>query len=116
MTFLTLDLRWTFFFLPIASKGSKDHARAEYTLDVLRLNARELLAMARAEAFTGYRARLAEYVSLREQGAAPPALARCTHAIQRAAHPTMWKEMQRQHRDHPALLDLFRRAPEALGW
>ncbi len=116
MAFLMLDLRETFFFIPIASKGSKDHARAEYTLDILRLNARELLLVARAEAFTGYRARLSEYVSLREQGAAPSALARRTQSIQRAAHPTVWKEMQRQHRQHPELRDLFRRAPEALDW
>ena len=37
MAFLILDLRGTFLFMPVPSKGSKDHARAEYTLDILRL-------------------------------------------------------------------------------
>ncbi|QRN96754.1 hypothetical protein JRI60_48560 [Archangium violaceum] len=116
LTFLMLDLKETFLFMPIAAKGSKDHARAEYTLNILRLNAREFLPVARAEAFSGYRARLSEYVSLREQGAPQTALARRIHSIQRAAHPTVWREMQRQHRQHPELRNLFREAPEALGW
>ncbi len=116
LTFLMLDLRGTFLFMPVAAKGSKDHARAEYTLNVLRLNSREFLPAARAEAFSGYRARLSEYVSLREQGAPHAALARRIHSIQHAAHPTVWKEMQRQHPLHPELRDLFRKAPEALGW
>ena len=116
MAFLMLDLRGTFLFMPIPSKGSKNHARAEYTLDILRLNARELLPVARAEAFSGYRARLSEYVSLREQGAPRAALERRIQSIQGAAHPTVWKEMQRQHPQHPELRTLFRKAPEALGW
>lgn len=116
MAFLMLDLRGTFLLMPIPSKGSKDHARAEYTLDILRLNARELLPVARAEAFSGYRARLSEYVSLREQGAPKAALARRVQSIQGAAHPTVWKEMQRQHWMHPELRLLFRKAPEALSW
>lgn len=116
MAFLMLDLRGTFLFMPIPSKGSKDLVRAEYTLDILRLNARELLPVARAEAFSGYRARLSEYVSLRQEGAPKVALARRVQSIQGAAHPTVWKEMQRQHQLHPELRTLFRKAPEALSW
>lgn len=116
LAFLMLDLRATFHFMPVAAKGSNDHARAEYTLNVLRLNAREFLPVARAEAFDGYRARLSEYVSLREQGAPRAELARRIHSIQHAAHPTVWKEMQRQHTLHLELRSLFGKAPEALGW
>ncbi|HEY0096438.1 MAG TPA: hypothetical protein VGB96_19070, partial [Archangium sp.] len=116
MDFLMLDLRGTFLFMPIPSKGSKDHARAEYTLDILRLNAREFLPVARAEHFRGYRARLSEYVTLRDQCAPKAELGRCIQSIQRAAHPTVWKEMQRQHPQHPELRPLFRKAPEALSW
>lgn len=116
MAFLMLDLRGTFYFEPLAKKGTKDYERADYTLRLLRLNAREYLRQARENAFSGYRARLFEYVSLRRKRAPRVALSRCSLAIQRAAHPTVWKEMQRQHSQHPELRALFREAPEALGW
>ncbi|PTL84656.1 hypothetical protein [Vitiosangium sp. GDMCC 1.1324] len=116
MAFLMLELQDTFYFEPIAHKGTKNHARADYTLRLLRLNSREHLRQARENAFIGYRALLREYVSLREQSVSHDALSRCIHAIQRAPHFTVWKEMQRQHRQHPELRGLFRKAPEALGW
>lgn len=115
MAFWTLDLRETFFFVPTAPHGSKGHARAEYTLRVLRLN-RDLLATSRAEAFSAYRARLSEYVSLRQRRASRTQVNLRIQAIQRAAHPTVWKEMQRQHLLHPELRTLFHKAPEALRW
>ncbi|WP_211194585.1 hypothetical protein [Pyxidicoccus fallax] len=94
MAFLVLDLQGTFLFGPSARKGTRDYARAEYTLCVLRLN-RELLTVARAEAFSAYRARLSEYITQREQGASRAALLRLTQAIQLASHPTVWWEMKR---------------------
>lgn len=116
MALLMLDLRGTFLLLPTGPRGSKDFHRAEYTLEVLRLNTREILLAARANAFAGYRARLVEYISWRERGESQEALARCIQSIQRAAHPTVWKEMQRQHARLPELRPLFRKAPEALRW
>jgi uncharacterized protein (TIGR02646 family) len=116
MAFLELDLRGTFFFVPVAAKGSRDYERAEYTLRILRLNDREVLRTTREEHFGAYRARLKEYISLRERGASRETLERCIQAIRRAAHPTVWKEMQRQYRRHPELLKLFRVVPEALSW
>jgi hypothetical protein len=53
---------------------------------------------------------------LRDQCAPKAALARRIQSIQGAAHPTVWKEMQRQHQQHPELRTLFRNAPEALSW
>lgn len=116
MDFLMLELRDSFYFEPIAKKGTKDYERAEYTLRLLRLNAHEPLRQARENAFSGYRARLSEYLALREQGASRAELSRCILAIQRAPHVTVWKEMQRQHREHSELRRLFRDAPEALRW
>jgi hypothetical protein len=116
MDFLMLDLGGTFFFEPVARKGTKSHERADYTRRVLRLNAREYLPVARAGALGSYKARLAEYISLRDQGATRPQLDRCIQGIQREVHLTVWKEMQRQHALHPELQDLFRQAPEALHW
>ena len=116
MKFLELDLRETFFFVPVAAVGSKDCERAEYTLQILRLNDREVLRKAREEHFGAYRARLKEYISLRAERGPRSAMDRCIQAIRRAAHPTVWREMQRQRQRHPELLDLFRTAPEALKW
>ncbi len=116
MQFLILDLRGTFFFEPLARKGQKEHARADYTRTILRLNDREYLPVARGDAFKAYRALLSEYGALRERGASPADLQQRIHAIQRGTHPTVWREMKRQQRQLPELRELFRKAPEALGW
>ncbi len=116
MDFLLLDLQGTFLFEPLARKGTRDYERADYTRRTLRLNAREFLPVARAEAFSSYRARLSEYVSLRRKRASRGVLDRRIQAIQHATHPTVWKEMQRQHAMLPELTVLFREAPEALHW
>lgn len=116
MDFLMLDLAGTFYFEPLAQPGTQAYERAIYTRHVLRLNEREYLPVARAGAFEAYRALLAEYVALRAEDAPWPELDRRIHAIQRGVHPTVWKEMQRQHKQHRELRDLFRAAPEALSW
>jgi hypothetical protein len=116
MQFLILDLTSTFYLEPLPRKGTKDYERADYTRTTLRLNEREYLRVARDDAFKGYRARLVEYVSRRDSGARAPELNRYIDGIQRGAHPTVWKEMQRQHPSHPELAALFRAAPEALSW
>ncbi|WP_205525408.1 hypothetical protein [Pyxidicoccus trucidator] len=115
MAFLVLDLQGTFMFEPMDTRGTRDYERADYTRRILRLN-RELLTVARAEAFGSYRARLAEYITLREGGASRAALQRRIEAIQLAAHPTVWWEMKRQQRQHRELRALFSEAPEALSW
>lgn len=115
MELLDLDLRGTFHFVPRAPKGTRGYARADYTLNVLRLN-REVLVEARMDAFASYRARLVEYVWLRVRRAPAKALRLRVHAIQRAPHPTVWREMQRSWRDVEELQKLFRKAPEALEW
>ncbi len=114
MQFLMLDLGGTFYFEPLAPKGTQAYARADYTLRTLRLNDREYLPVARAGAYGSYRARLSDYISRRDQGASWPELDLHIQGILREGHPTVWKEMQRQHRLHPELRELFRRAPEAL--
>jgi len=114
LRFLMLDLGGTFYFEPLAPKGTQAHARADYTLRILRLNDREYLPVARAGAYGAYRARLSEYISRRDQGASWPELDLHIQGIHREVHPTVWKEMQRQHRRYPELRELFRRAPEAL--
>lgn len=114
MTFMMLDLRDTFTFTATADVDSIEAMRANYTIDVLRLNERDYLVEARAIAFSGYRAGLTEYVSRKIAGADLPELDRLRSGILRAPHPTVWAEMVRQHSHHPALNSLFAAAPEAL--
>jgi uncharacterized protein (TIGR02646 family) len=114
---LDLDLVDTFRFLPMVSeKQAKENQKADYTIRVLRLNERDDLVRARKEAYGDYRARLKEYISERDNGASPNALANLIKALLRKNHPTVWAEMKRQRDFIPELSYLFAKAPEALNW
>jgi uncharacterized protein (TIGR02646 family) len=114
--FMTLELRQTFYFLPLATLNQLDRQRAQYTIDILQLNNREVLRQARQEAYGSYRARLTEYLAHKEHGASVHDLQLLIDAIKNMSHPTVWLEMQRQSDKIPELADLFNRAPEALNW
>lgn len=116
LKFMELDLLGTFLFLPTKPKGSRDWARAEYTIDVLKLNDRDVLLKARKEAYDSYEARLSRYITLRDRGESPAQLKIRVRALKRMQHPTVWKEMKRQHTLIPALAQLFADAPEAMAW
>lgn len=114
---LDLDLVDTFRFLPIVlAKSTRENAKADYTIRVLRLNDRDDLVRARKEAYGDYRARLKEYITERNGGASSTALERLKRALQRKGHPTVWAEMKRQRTFLPELDTLFTQAPEALKW
>ncbi|HEX6041042.1 hypothetical protein [Longimicrobium sp.] len=110
LQWMELDLVDTFYFIPIGAPGSRDHQRAEYTIEVLRLNKREFLAEARRAAFGNYFRLAADYVRARDAGD-PQAFADADRSLRGLTHRTVWKEMQRQH-SLPRLHDLFKRAPE----
>ncbi|MBL8187167.1 MAG: hypothetical protein JNK38_04125 [Acidobacteria bacterium] len=112
---MQLDLLSTFWFVPIATPGSKEYKRVEYTIELLDLN-RDLLPEARQRAFGDYRARLYEYIEKQKNGASTRQFSYLTKAIQTMPHPTVWFEMKRQHPAIKELNDLFTLAPEALNW
>ena len=116
LDFLYLDLQGTFIFTPKLGLGKIERERAIYTIKVLTLNTRDLLRDARIEAYDSYRARLKEYIRDRDAEKPQPLLDRLIATLQRMQHPTVWREMQRQHTQIPELTPLFRQAPEALGW
>ena len=113
LKFLILDLRDTFEFTPVFNLSSIDEQRAEYTIEVLRLNERDYLPAARANAFFGFRARLREYINRRDDGADQLELARIIKGIAHAPHQTVWAEMKRQRNQYQVLNNLFAQAPEA---
>lgn len=113
LDFMMLDLRNTFEFTPLATAGTTEHSRTEYTIKILRLNERDYLIDARKSAYGGFKARLVEYVQAKNTGASSRELSRLKRGIQRCPHPTVWAEMKRQHSHHPSIANLFQQAPEA---
>ena len=115
LDFLDLEIVETFIFLPRKNLSTINEKRANYTIEVLKLN-REVLRAARREAYGSYRARLVEYLNIRNNISMEIELNILTNAITTSAHPTVWHEMQRQHSEIEELTDLFTNVPEALAW
>jgi uncharacterized protein (TIGR02646 family) len=113
---MILDLRETYLFTPLAAKGTRDRERADYTIRTLRLNARDDLLRSRRQAYLDYVAHLHQYRHERGHHADAPRLAELRDVIRRRQHPTVWREMQRQHDRLPALRSLFAEIPEAITW
>ena len=114
LDFLMLDIRDTFEFTSIADDGSAEDLRANYTIEVLRLNQRDYLVEARENALGGYVARLQQYISARNDNVSIERLKLLQQGIQTAPHPTVWAEMVRQKGHHPSIDELFAAAPEAV--
>lgn len=114
--FLFLDLLNTFAFDIRIGISAADQLRAKYTIEVLRLNARDYLVKARRTAFGNYFARLTRYATDKAAGDSQAGLDRQRDELLQVDHQTVWREMQRQHRAHPQLATLFAAAPEALTW
>ena len=53
---------------------------------------------------------------MRDDGARPTQLTRLADGIGDTPHPTVWREMKRQHALIPELRGLFADVPEALAW
>lgn len=105
----------TFEVLEALGLGEVDLARASFTIDVLGLN-REVIRVARGNAFGGFRARLREYVEKREEGVPDSELRRHRNDLLRTPHLTVFVEMRRQRRMLPEIDDFLSRAPEAFTW
>jgi uncharacterized protein (TIGR02646 family) len=115
MKLMILDLRETYLLTPRAAKGTREHARADYTIRTLRLN-RDLLLRARRQAYEDYVAHIHRYARERDGRASTTRLIELRDVIQRRQHPTVWREMQRQRPLIPALGALFAEVPEAADW
>lgn len=113
---LMLDLRETYLFTPLAAKGTRDRERADYTIRTLRLNARDDLLRSRRQAYLDYVAHIHQYRYERGRDAAEPRLAELRDIVRKRQHPTVWREIQRQHDKLPELRLLFAEVPEAIRW
>jgi len=117
LDFLFLDIADTFHFIELSDDPSSvAYKRAKYTIELLKLNKRDLLPKARKEAYGDYRARLREYVRSKANGIPQTQLNNMIEGIKSKQHPAVWAEMKRQHPHIPELKALFDQAPEALNW
>ncbi len=117
LDFLFLDLKDTFHFIEWEDdETTRSYKRAEYTIELLKLNTRDLLPQARSEAYGDYKARLAHYIIRKNNGAPASELAKMKRGILSKQHPTVWAEMKRQQDKISELKALFDQAPEALEW
>lgn len=115
LEFLDLEIVDTFRFLLAENLSAIDGKRARYTIEVLKLN-RDVLTKARREAYRAYRALLSEYRELRDTGTGTGELDTWKEEFLSSAHPTVWREMQRQYPLIDELQRLFADVPEALAW
>jgi len=116
LQFIMLDIVDTFYFLSSTDNSNEEELRANYTIDVLRLNEREPLVLGRKQAFGNFRARLVEYDQSKRNGVAQIELNSMISNIKESNHITVWEEMKRWHQMVPALNTLFTNNPEALNW
>jgi uncharacterized protein (TIGR02646 family) len=141
MRYLFLDIKErTFHFIPHPElTDPRDIAKAERTLTVLQIGKRSALTYAREAALIFYQQQLDQYRKV--QAAASwedlEELVRDPHiltlsngfiierqlmldnikrSILEHQHPTVWREMQRQHLSLNNARKLFTAVPEALGW
>lgn len=112
---LTLDLVQTFAFVPRPGSSPWQRLRAEYTIRLCGLN-RDPLLDERENAYHTFRDRLSCYAQLLESGAAAGELSVRKRRLLGGSHPTVWREMQRQHTRIHELRALFAQVPAALAW
>lgn len=113
LNFLVLDFN-TMNFIAKPGISLKNRKRAKYTIDTLRLNARDFLIEARKEAFNTYIDSLKVYVHEKQNGTSREKLIKRQLEIESRQHPTVWIEMKRQRERYTELKLLFLAAPELL--
>lgn len=91
--YISLDLE-TGLFVPLFPRNSREFKRAEYTISVLGLNARDYLSRARRNAYAAYKDALNVYVELKNRGATQAELLKKREEISEKHHPTVWHEMK----------------------
>jgi hypothetical protein len=116
MEYLMLDIAGgTFALRPSPGINATMKIRAEYTIELVKLN-RDVLIRGRKEAFDNYVLRLKNFIAKRDDGSSNAQLDAVISSIRRMQHATVWNEIRRQQEDIPMLGELFEAAPEALGW
>lgn len=116
--YLWLDFR-TWRYVPNSDdKTSERWIRADYTIDVLRLNKREALVRGRKSAFSGFNSRLITWIEKRGQWS-PAEKQEFLDDFRAERYRGVWERMKQYRNQVPILHDiaqLIQEAPEALQW
>lgn len=118
--------------------NTRGYKRAAYTLETLQLNTRNKLVASRQKAYQNYQDLLQQYIDMQQSTSSEALIAIFSVSnntkkspwekqkdlanlefqtmLLHQAHPTVWKEMQRQVESIPLLKKLFQQIPEALAW
>lgn len=139
LDYLFLDLNSGILIAHPNLTAPRDIERANYTLELLKIDIREGLKKARIIARKGFINSLKRYI-IAKKATSFAELEECMEELHPVTfidslevektttcssikadiltrnHPTVWKEMQRQHIQIPKLTKLFSQAPEALEW
>jgi uncharacterized protein (TIGR02646 family) len=115
MDFLSLDIIGTFHFFPARHLDALSNQRADYTIEILKLNDPPL-PESRRNAHEHCISHLHRYLNLRGKHGKHQERRRVIRTIQRMEHRTVWEELKRRHTRIPRLNELFSQAPEALDW
>lgn len=113
MNLLWLDFA-TWRYAPNVETGI-GHLRAQYTIDVLRLNTRDELVRGRRSAFSGFKARLEQYCAQAVTWTQEQKNDFVT-SFRVERYRTVWLEMIRQRDTRPDINLLLTQAPDALAW
>jgi uncharacterized protein (TIGR02646 family) len=116
MALLELDLVSTFAFGPRLGLDKTQRLRAEYTIELLALNARDFLLRERRDAYDDFCNALVAYRDAKKNGAPAKQLSQRRERIVAHRHPTVFREMQRQHARIDPLKKLFASVPGAAKW
>ena len=114
LSFLWLDMN-TWRFTPKLGISPRASSRAIYTIDVLRLNTRDELLRGRRSAYSGYLARVRDYVEHSKQWSAIKKR-RFVEDFKAQSYRTVWLEMIRQRTFHAEVDQLLVDAPEVRFW
>lgn len=137
--YLKLNLESGLFSVIEQNETTRAYKRAVYTLKVLQLNKRTELIKKRQQAYLKYINLLTQYIKVQQATSKEKLVctpkqtmsnfSRYNLAEQKSylsintqkmllhqAHPTVWKEMQRQSSNVPILSKLFQQVPETLNW
>lgn len=111
LEYLAIDLADTYRILPRPGLGDLAQLRADYTIDLLELNKRDVLVSARRQACRNYSLRAREYASL---DADTSTMTRQSLLVEigRLHHRMVWEEMKRSPDLVDGLRELLDVAPE----
>jgi len=138
LDYLQLDLESGLFQHKENNVNTRAYKRASYTIETLQLNTRKGLVANRQKAYQNYQSLLQQYINIQKSTSSEVLMAifplsnnakkapweaqkqlaslEFQTTLINQAHPTVWKEMQRQVDSIPTLRELFQQVPKTLDW